>query len=254
MFHTIYLCMKTEFSIFRYQYWMKNGLSEKDAKQKVSDIQSKNSKKRIYEKKHTRFNKEYWMFYKGYNEEDAIKKVKEIQSEYSAKSSKFKGKVRSKESKRKISISMKKKIQKIGAGEWASHFNNSSRLVSTSKKEIEMYTFIKECIHEDVKPNVPIDNFIVDVLAPNKIVEFYGDYWHANPVKYKDGDVLNFGDGDIFAKDIWKKDYERECYLKSIGYSILIIWENDWDKNKQKCVEELIKFYDEINTGGSRKN
>ena len=236
---------KKEFSIYRFQFWMQRGFSEVEAKHKVSEIQKINAKKHVAKirPEYSMFNKQYWIVKKGMSEEDAIKKVSEIQSKLSAKSPKFKGKVRTTESKIKISNSMKKKIELIGAGKWASHFGSFN---GSSKIEREFFNYIKENINGNVKANFPIENYIVDIIHDKKIVEFYGDFWHANPKYFKCEDDLKYGSFDKTAEKIWENDKQRIDFLKYLGYDILVIWENDWIKNKNSCIEVIKKFYENV--------
>ena len=77
-----------------------------------------------------------------------------------------------------------------------------------------------------------IDNFYVDGidLENNIIYEFNGDYWHGNPNIYNKDDMnksCNKSFGELYQKTI-----KREEYLKSIGYKVVSIWEDDFKKNK----------------------
>ena len=79
---------------------------------------------------------------------------------------------------------------------------------------------ILECFLDDIKRNV-------DIFVPsqNKVIELYGDYWHANPKKY-DGDYFN----DLIkltAQEIWERDRKREREIIEAGYKLKIIWECD---------------------------
>lgn len=64
----------------------------------------------------------------------------------------------------------------------------------------------------------------VDFKYQNKIIEFNGDFWHANPLYYKKDDIIK----ETKASDIWQRDYNRNEWLKSAGYLILVIWENEY--------------------------
>jgi len=77
---------------------------------------------------------------------------------------------------------------------------------------------------------IKIFNFFVDGLdeKTNTIYEFYGDFWHGNLNKYNKNDI-NPVNGLTFGQ-LYKKTIEREKYLKSIGYSIVSIWESDYKK------------------------
>ena len=65
-----------------------------------------------------------------------------------------------------------------------------------------------------------------DFLYNNKIVEFYGDFWHANPDIYKEDDILNFGSIKQSAKNIWQKDLNNINFAKEQNYIVYILWEN----------------------------
>jgi hypothetical protein len=73
--------------------------------------------------------------------------------------------------------------------------------------------------------------FKVDAFDPNTntIYEFYGDFWHGNPNIYLKEDInpvnkVSFG-------DLYKSTINRERLLKSYGYNIVSIWEDEY-KNK----------------------
>jgi len=73
-------------------------------------------------------------------------------------------------------------------------------------------------IHQD-----DIKIIMVDFKMGNKIVEFYGDYWHSKPSQI----VL---------------DEKKENILKAKGYEIFLVLEKDYKKNKQKIIKETINF------------
>ena len=81
-----------------------------------------------------------------------------------------------------------------------------------------------------------------DFCFGNKIIEFYGDMWHANPNKFKDTDYPNPFNKDLTSVDIREKDKRREELLCSKGYDILIIWENDYKTNKRDIISKCINF------------
>lgn len=70
----------------------------------------------------------------------------------------------------------------------------------------------------------------VDAYVPetNTIYEFYGDFWHGNPNKnYKS--ELNYKAKETFV-DLYNKTINRENFLKSLGYNLVSIWEDDYLK------------------------
>lgn len=88
-----------------------------------------------------------------------------------------------------------------------------------------------------------------DFLIDKKVIEFYGDFWHANPRKYKSKDILKLPQigswKEKTAQDIWKRDKNRLKLLKESGYEVLVVWEMDYRKNKKEIVEKCLKFLEE---------
>jgi hypothetical protein len=86
----------------------------------------------------------------------------------------------------------------------------------------------------------------VDCYYDNKIIEFFGNYWHANPTKYnKNSIIIKYGKKKIFAHEIWKEDGKRIKNLKK-KYKILIIWEEDYVNNKENVFNKCIKFLKKV--------
>lgn len=67
----------------------------------------------------------------------------------------------------------------------------------------------------------------VDIFIPSKnlVVEYFGDYWHCNPIKYKKS--YYHKTMKLTAEEIWKKDEERIADLKENGYDVSVVWEYD---------------------------
>ena len=84
-----------------------------------------------------------------------------------------------------------------------------------------------------------------DGVAGNIAIEFYGDLWHANPVRYPDDDIILPKLGGLSAGDIRKKDKIKEEFLKSIGYHILVVWEKEWSikANRVNLINRVRKAF-----------
>jgi len=65
----------------------------------------------------------------------------------------------------------------------------------------------------------------------NTVYEFLGDYWHGNPEIYKQTDLNP--DTKLKYGILLKKTYEKLTKMKSLGYKVKYIWENDWRKFKR---------------------
>lgn len=83
-----------------------------------------------------------------------------------------------------------------------------------------------------------------DIIIENKkiIIEIYGDTFHANPKIYKLNDIIITWDGELCAKDIWKKDKIRVNHLKSFGYRVYCFWASDIQKDIGKIERKLCKI------------
>ena len=62
----------------------------------------------------------------------------------------------------------------------------------------------------------------------NTIYEFYGDFWHGNPIKFKPENI-NTSNKKTFG-ELYRKTIERQDLIKQAGYNLVFIWENDWKK------------------------
>jgi len=60
------------------------------------------------------------------------------------------------------------------------------------------------------------------------VIEFYGNFWHANPETYSASDIIHHG---LTAQNIWNRDEERIKLIKDLGYSVYTIWEKEWKEN-----------------------
>ncbi len=75
-------------------------------------------------------------------------------------------------------------------------------------------------------------NYFYDFCFNNKIIEFNGDYWHANPILFSEKEILTFpGDTKKSAKDLHDYDKIKKEVANNNGYELLTIWEYDYKKN-----------------------
>jgi G:T-mismatch repair DNA endonuclease (very short patch repair protein) len=115
--------------------------------------------------------------------------------------------------------------------------------INESKYEIELRECIKERLSDEYnvkKRTIRIDGkwFYPDIVIDKKIiVEFFGDYWHANPKIYKMNDIVHHKKS---AFNIWEDDKKRIEILKNKGYKILIVWQTDYLNNKEEIINKLL--------------
>ena len=80
-----------------------------------------------------------------------------------------------------------------------------------------------------------------DYKLNTKIIEFNGDFWHANPLYYKSGDFVHTN-GKCLVDDIWNADKVRKDALERLGYSVMVVWEHDYYSNPDKVVSDCVAF------------
>lgn len=233
------------------KYWLKKGYSDNDAKIKVKEvtdmIHEKTWEKRrnnpdLYKDVNTT-QIAYWLK-KGYNEKEAKEKVKD----------------------RQRTFTLEKCIKKYGEDDGTNIWIKRNKRWSKKMKDILLKNgnykqdssniekiFINDILNETNinEYNCYINKqfmifcnsdfyYTYDFKYNNKIIEFNGDYWHCNPIKY-DMDYFNMRK-QMYAKDIWKYDKLKIQKAKKEGYDVLVVWENDYKKNKEKIIQECVDF------------
>jgi len=185
---------------------------------------------------------------KGYSIEEAEKLLSERQSTFSLnkcikkygeekgrqqwleRQEKWQSTLESKTEEEKIEIN-RKKYPKMGR---------------ISNAENEIYEYILK-IEENVDKQFAIKSeennwFYYDIRVGNKIIEYNGDYWHANPKIYDSSHVFKRNNKKINAKNIWEKDNKKILTANKNGYEVYVIWENEYKKDKIGTIEKCINF------------
>lgn len=111
-------------------------------------------------------------------------------------------------------------------------FNGISKLEKSITKLAKLFGF---------EHSVAVGRYLADFLNEDKkiIVEVNGDLWHCNPKFWKADDI--HPNKKIKAQEIWDKDSLRKEHLESLGYSVLVLWEDDIIKGKDKFVKEFFE-------------
>lgn len=121
--------------------------------------------------------------------------------------------------------------------------------INESKYERELRRCCKEIFKDKNvrKTTIKIEGrwYYPDIrIGKYHIVEFYGDYWHANPKKYgSDEIVIKRRNAAIKASDIWEMDKKRITALESNNFKIMIVWQSDFVENKLHVLDEIKKWY-----------
>lgn len=110
----------------------------------------------------------------------------------------------------------------------------------TSKKEKEIFVFLKKRGLK-VITSYRVDSKVCDIFLPNLnlIIEYFGDYWHCNPLKY-DENYFN-QKKNMTAKEIWNYDKLKIDLIKNNGYNLEVIWESELKHNNDKIITILNK-------------
>jgi len=140
---------------------------------------------------------------------------------------------------------LKSTSPKIGRSKIADDFcaNLVNRLISTNYKQYYCGIHNQEWFL-NVKGFgvIFLDFFLRDT---GKVIEFYGDYWHANPIKYKVGNTVNLRDGNIKkVEDVWLSDKIRIDHILNVPYieDVKIVWESDYRTDPTKILNESFDF------------
>ncbi len=103
----------------------------------------------------------------------------------------------------------------------------------SSKKEVQIKDYDNLCTYF-------IDFYVPEIAL---IVEFYGDYWHANPSIYSEDYTIR---GDKKARDIWESDKDRSDRVSNLmeGETI-VVWEGEWKKEGTLIIKGIINYIKE---------
>jgi hypothetical protein len=80
------------------------------------------------------------------------------------------------------------------------------------------------------------DYFVPDL---NLAVEFYGDYFHANPKIYESNYIIRPG---VTAADVWYKNNTRNDAARFTGVNVFVVWERDWETDQNNSIKDLQEF------------
>jgi G:T-mismatch repair DNA endonuclease (very short patch repair protein) len=118
---------------------------------------------------------------------------------------------------------------------------------SRSKPHIKVEEYLKSKkinFKSEVKNMFIKNNYspIVDILIENNktVIEIYGNYFHGNPLMYKEDDIIKKYSGNKFVKEIWEEDEKRINQIKEFNYDVIILWEKEIHENDFSKLNHLI--------------
>jgi len=83
--------------------------------------------------------------------------------------------------------------------------------------------------------------YFFDICIGNILIEINGDFWHANPEKYKKGDILKFPKKEVISDELWLKDKIKKKDANKIGYNVVYLWESFIRKSSNEELIETLK-------------
>lgn len=213
-------------------YWISLGHDFDSAQLKVKEVQTSRSRRspsaQPGAKGYTNRSIEYWIK-KGYSLEIATIKLKKSQV------------------RNGLLYYIKKYGETIGTEKfnhriqkWLDAPNNKKMIQGRSKKSCQLFDLIGVGFHGPNEKTVRGKTKVhrVDFLYNKKIIEFFGDHWHGNPLKFKETDLIR----KKVVSDIWAHDQHKIDDLCNAGYDVLKIWEFDYCKNPEDMLKLCKEF------------
>lgn len=246
------------------EYWIKRGHSEEESLE-LSKNETKKNREKLkkilednpkYMSGKSWVSKEYWTK-KGHSEEEAIKIVSEKQSTFSLEKCVEKyGEI---EGKKMWTLRQNKWLKTLDSKTEEEKLEILRKKIMNNKKysSISQDLFlnilsrienIKDlCFFAENNGEIDIEKdgiiFKPDFVYKKNIIEFFGDYWHCNPLIYKDEEKkIRRGSKKYSVKSIRKIDGFRLDFFKENGYNVMVVWENNYRQDKEKVINECIKF------------
>ena len=146
-------------------------------------------------------------------------------------------------------------IRKYGKEEgnkrWKLYTKNKSKFYSQISQELfiqiekelgNKYTYFYGENEIQLKHEYGVYYYDFYIKELNKIIEFNGDIFHANPKYFKEDECPNPFNKDLTSKEIWEKDKKKLKLLKDNKIDYLIIWEDDYKENPVKELKRCIDF------------
>jgi len=98
------------------------------------------------------------------------------------------------------------------------------------------------CYFYELNDEYGVLSYRVDFLVHNKVIEFYGDLWHANPNKFNENDQPKPKDDTTTAKEIWEYDKNRMDMIENKGYDTFVVWEQEAKLNEEQSLINCLNY------------
>jgi hypothetical protein len=118
-----------------------------------------------------------------------------------------------------------------------------------SKAEKELLRELQGILGDDVRGSLSLCRnsaeqrkkfFVYDIHYKNKIIEYNGDFWHANPALYGSDFVCPYTDRT--QDQIFENDNNKKIIAETHGYQVKTVWERDYKSNPDAVIKECLEF------------
>ena len=239
------------------EFWLNKGFTKDESEIKVKEvmkeIHQKTSKKLKDnpEKYAYKFpTKVEYYLKKGFSEEEAKKEISKIQNRFSLEKCVEK---HGKEDGEKVFLDRQEKWQNsiVKNGNLKGGYSKISQklfydiinLYENKNDTLNVYFWTKNKEYFFKKDYYIYLYDFVDT-DKNKIIEYNGDQYHANPKIYSSNDTPHpyHKEKKYSAEKIWEKDKKKIDLANENGYQVLTIWDSDYRKNPLETLEKCINF------------
>jgi hypothetical protein len=250
------------------KYWIKKGYTEEEAKKIISKSQSTFSLQKCIDKHGTikghkiwLERQKKWMFSLMNRSDDELNKMFKSRGktkEQLIQKFGFEKAIQICKSKSNTYETQLKKYGKEIADEWLRKMQVRLKQVSLKKvskislelfeelmkmqfknKEYVMYADNELCIKNPNKCFYLFD-FAVNSPEVKKVIEFHGDFIHANPKKYSQDWFHPLK--KLTAKQIWNQDFLKQKQVELHGFQYMVVWESDFKQNRNDTIAKCLEF------------
>lgn len=127
--------------------------------------------------------------------------------------------------------------QRFSGAVWGSDIERefTTHLQTALGESLEYTTFTKpygRWVHS-------LDSYVIyDIKHKDFVIEFNGDYWHANPLLYKDDAIIR----GKTAKHIQKRDETKIKEAINLGLRVFTVWESEYRKDREQTISRVIEW------------
>ena len=195
-------------SVRRVEYWVKKGFTIEESKIKVSGVQNTFSLKKFVEKNGDEEGKKIFTE-RQKKWQESLYKNGNLKSGYSKVS-------------QDLFFDLLKYYENVEELNYVMFAKKGGEFILTSDDGFYRYDFTD--------------------LLNKKIIEYNGDNYHANPDTFIITDTPNPFRKNVTSEDIWKKDDVKLKLANKHKFDVLVIWDSEYKKDKEKVIKKCIKF------------